>query len=226
MNEPMCLGKLSAAYADFCAERPLPDADVGSPVVERKGRAMRFLRDAVITILLLAIIAVTAAFVVVRRGGLAASAEPGRLERSVAGRLVRFAIPVDADRQQSPFGGQAAAWRQAREHYLDHCAVCHGRDAKGHTEMGANMYPKVPDLTSTQVQRRSDGALFHIIQNGIRWTGMPAWKNEHSPEETWQLVAFIRKAPTLAEADMKIEEPVPTTGETPAKEAPPHRHRH
>ena len=51
---------------------------------------MRFLRDAAITILLLAIVAVTAVFVVVRRGGLAASAEPGRLERSVAGRLVRL----------------------------------------------------------------------------------------------------------------------------------------
>ena len=187
---------------------------------------MRFLRDAVITILLLAIAAVTAAVVVVRGGGLSAGTEPGRLERSVAARLVRLAIPADADRQQSPLGGQAEVWRQAREHYLDHCAVCHGRDAKGHTEMGANMYPKVPDLTSTQVQRRSDGALFYIIQNGIRWTGMPAWKKEHSPEETWKLVAFIRKAPTLAEADMKIEEPVATTGEKPAKEAPPHRHRH
>ena len=187
---------------------------------------MRFLRDAAITILLLAIVAVTAAYVVVRRGGLAASAEPGRLERSVAGRLVRLAIPADAERLQSPLGEQAEVWRQAREHYLDHCAVCHGRDAKGHTEMGANMYPKVPDLTSTEVQRRSDGALFYIIQNGIRWTGMPAWKNEHSPEDTWKLVAFIRKSPTLAEADMKIDEPIATTGEKPAKSAPPHRHRH
>jgi mono/diheme cytochrome c family protein len=187
---------------------------------------MRFLRHAVITILLLAIAAVTAAVVVVRRGGLTASAEPGRLERSVASRLVRLSIPAEADRQQSPFGGQAEVWRQAREHYLDHCAVCHGSDAKGHTDMGANMYPKVPDMTSAEVQGRSDGALFYIIQNGIRWTGMPAWKNEHTPEDTWKLVAFIRKAPTLTEADMKIEEPVPTTPEKPAKEAAPHRHRH
>jgi mono/diheme cytochrome c family protein len=88
------------------------------------------------------------------------------------------------------------------------------------------MYPKVPDLTSTDVQRRSDGALFYIIQNGIRWTGMPAWKDEHSPEDTWKLVAFIRKAPTLTEADLKIDEPVATTGEKPAKESHPHRHRH
>jgi mono/diheme cytochrome c family protein len=187
---------------------------------------MRFLRDAVITILLLAIVAVTAAVVVVRRGGLSADTEPGRLERSVAARLVRLAIPAEADRQQSPLGGQADAWREAREHYLDHCAVCHGRDAKGNTAMGANMYPKVPDLTSTDVQRRSDGALFYIIQNGIRWTGMPAWKEEHSPEDTWKLVAFIRKAPTFTEADLKIEEPVATSGEKPATESHPHRHRH
>ena len=186
---------------------------------------MRFLRDALVTILLLAIVAIAAVILVVRRGGLAASAEPGRLERSVAGRLVRLAIPADAERLQSPLGEQAEVWRQAREHYLDHCAVCHGRDAKGHTEMGANMYPKVPDLTSTEVQRRSDGALFYIIQNGIRWTGMPAWKEEHSPEDTWKLVAFIRKAPTLTEADMKIEEPVATSGEKPSKEAHPHQHR-
>jgi len=195
------------------------------PGVERKGRAMRFLRDAMITILLLAIAAATVAFVVVRGGGLSAGTEPGRLERSVAARLVRLAIPAEADRQQNPVGGEAAVWREARAHYLDHCAVCHGRDAKG-TEMGANMYPKVPDLTSTQVQRRSDGALFYIIQNGIRWTGMPAWKDEHSAEDTWKLVAFIRKAPTLTEADMKIEAPVATTGERPAKEAQPHQHRH
>jgi mono/diheme cytochrome c family protein len=187
---------------------------------------MRFLRDALITILLLAIAAAATAFVVVRRGGLSAHTEPGRLERSVAARLVRLAIPAEADRQQSPLGGQADVWREAREHYLDHCAVCHGRDAKGHTDIGANMYPKVPDLTSTDVQRRSDGALFYIIQNGIRWTGMPAWKDEHSPEDTWKLVAFIRKAPTLTEADLKIDEPVATTGEKPAKESHPHRHRH
>ena len=186
---------------------------------------MRFLRDAMITILLLALAAATAAFLIVRGGGLSADTEPGWLERSMAARLVRLAIPAEADRQQNPLGGQADVWREARDHYLDHCAVCHGRDAKGNTDIGANMYPKVPDLTSTQVQRRSDGALFYIIQNGIRWTGMPSWKAEHSAEDTWKLVAFIRKAPTLTEADMKIEEPVATTGEKPAKEAHPHRHR-
>ena len=138
--------------------------------------------------------------------------------------MTLLAIPAEADRQQNPLGGRAEVWREARDHYLDHCAVCHGRDARGNTDIGANMYPRVPDLTSAEVQRRSDGALFYIIQNGVRWTGMPAWKAEHSPEDTWRLVAFIRKAPTLTEADMKIEETVATPGETHAKEPHPHRH--
>jgi mono/diheme cytochrome c family protein len=195
-------------------------------LAENEGRKMHFLRDALITIVLLAVAAAITAFIVVRRGGLAANAEPGPLERSIATRLVRLSIPADADRHQSPLSGQPDAWRQARDHFQDHCAICHGDDAKGHTEIGANMYPKVPDLTSAPVQARSDGALFHIIQNGIRWTGMPAWKAEHTPEQTWQLVAFIRKAPTLTASDLKIDKPAATTEEKKDHDKAPHHHRH
>jgi mono/diheme cytochrome c family protein len=81
------------------------------------------------------------------------------------------------------------------------------------------MYPRVPDFTSSDVQSRSDGALFYIIQNGVRWTGMPAWKGEHSPEDTWKLVAFIRKTPTLTDADLKRDE-------TAKPEPPAHQHQH
>jgi mono/diheme cytochrome c family protein len=188
---------------------------------------MRFLRDAVITIVLLGFIAAGIAFVIVRRGGLAADKEPGRIERTVAGQLVRLSIPPDAEQQQNPFAADADAWQDARAHYADHCAVCHGRDGKGNTEVGKNMYPRVPDLTRPEVQKRSDGELFYIIQNGVRWTGMPAWKNEHSAEESWKLVAFLRKAPTLTEADLQADEAVATSGKKPAANQPePHRHRH
>jgi len=64
------------------------------------------------------------------------------------------------------------------------------------------MYPKVPDLADARIQAMSDGALFHIIQNGVRWTGMPAWKREHSPEETWRLVSLIRKVPSLTPGEL------------------------
>jgi mono/diheme cytochrome c family protein len=195
---------------------------------------MRFLRDAVITIVLLALVAGAAVFLMLRRGALAANEEPGRLERSIASRLVRLSIPAEADRQSNPLGGDPDAWREVRDHYKDHCATCHGNDGRAHTEIGANMYPKVPDLTETEVQERSDGALFYIIQNGVRWTGMPAWKEEHSPDETWKLVALIRKLPTLTEADLQTEEQsaaqkpndhAPAQPDTHAPAQPDHEHR-
>jgi hypothetical protein len=48
---------------------------------------------------------------------------------------------------------------------------------------------------------------------------MPAWKGEHSPEDTWKLVAFIRKTPTLTDADLKRDE-------TAKPEPPAHQHQH
>lgn len=165
---------------------------------------MRFLRDAAITILLLGTICVIGAYAVVRNGGLAADDEPNQFERSVAGRLVRLSIPAEAEHQQNPYAAAPETWRDAREHFADHCAVCHGPDGRGQSEIGSKMYPRVPDLTASPVQNRSDGALFYIIQNGVRWTGMPAWKDEHSTEETWRLVSLIRKMPTLTEADFNV----------------------
>jgi plastocyanin len=44
--------------------------------------------------------------------------------------------------------------------------------------------------------------LFAVIQNGVRWTGMPAFRGEHTPDEIWQLVSFVRRVPQLSPADL------------------------
>jgi mono/diheme cytochrome c family protein len=163
---------------------------------------MRFLRDAAITILVLALVFGVLTYARIRAGGLSADAEPGALEKGVATRLVRLSIPPDAERATNPFAGDSGAWRTAADHYKDHCAICHGADGRGRTEMGENMYPKVPDLADATVQRLSDGALFSIIQNGVRWTGMPAWKREHAPEDTWRLVSLVRHVPSLTREEL------------------------
>ena len=93
--------------------------------------------------------------------------------------------------------------------------------------MGKNMYPKVPDLADARIQSLSDGALFYIIQNGVRWTGMPAWKTEHSPEETWRLVAFIRKMPSLTPQEIEsLKAPVEPEAQHPADHEHPDHHEH
>lgn len=188
---------------------------------------MRFVRDAIITMVLVALVIGGILYMQIRRGGLSADAQPGPVERAVARRLVGLSIPADAERQQNPFRNDATVWRSAVEHFQDHCAMCHGRDGRGKTEIGENMYPRVPDLAASTIQARSDGALFHVIQNGIRWTGMPAWKREHAAEDTWKLVSFIRKLPSVTARELdEAEKQMSSQPEHASKErAAPHQHK-
>lgn len=187
---------------------------------------MRFLRDAIITLALVTLVGGGILYMRIRDGGLSADAEPAALERAIATRLVRLSIPADAERQQNPFRDDANAWRSSFEHFQDHCAVCHGRDGRGKTDIGENLYPKVPDLAATTTQARSDGALFHIIQNGVRWTGMPAWKREHSPEDTWKLVSLIRRMPALTADELERigKELSSESQKVPGEQSKPHQH--
>jgi hypothetical protein len=64
--------------------------------------------------------------------------------------------------------------------------------------MGSGLYPKPPDLRHEETQKLSDGELFWIIENGVRFTGMPAFSTRHSsPDDSWKLVLFIRHLPQL-----------------------------
>jgi mono/diheme cytochrome c family protein len=190
---------------------------------------MRIMRDAVVTILALIVVLLAVGVLALRNGGLSADAQPGPFERAVAARALRLSIPNAAERQQNPFAADAQAWKSAADHFEDHCAVCHGADGHGKTEMGERMYPPVPDLSNADVQARSDGALFYIIQNGVRWTGMPAWKGEHTPEESWRLVSFIRKVPSLTTQDLEsagVDMSHPAGSHEHSPEEHEHEHEH
>jgi mono/diheme cytochrome c family protein len=63
------------------------------------------------------------------------------------------------------------------------------------------MYPRASDLTSKQVQSYSDQELFWIIQNGIRYTGMPAFRKTETPEHIWDLVNYVRTLPGEPQKD-------------------------
>jgi mono/diheme cytochrome c family protein len=45
--------------------------------------------------------------------------------------------------------------------------------------------------------------LFWVIKNGIKMTGMPAFGADMDDKEAWSVVAFVRKIPTVSEADFK-----------------------
>jgi mono/diheme cytochrome c family protein len=163
---------------------------------------VRFLRDALITLAIATTVLLVAGYVSLN-DLFFASAPPGPVETSLAGRARNLAIPSEARQARNPFAGQKDAWREALDHYAEHCESCHAYDGRGGGEVGRNLNPRTPDMALARTQQLTDGQLFYIIQNGVRWTGMPAWKGHHTPEESWKLVSFIRHIPSLTAADMR-----------------------
>src|SRR6266545_6919457 len=109
------------------------------------------------------------------RHGLSARDQPTALEAALARSMRRLAMPSTASTANNPVSFSDEILSEARAHFADHCALCHGNDGRGETQIGRNLYPKAPDMTSSATQSLSDGELFYIIKNGIRLTGMPAW---------------------------------------------------
>ena len=139
------------------------------------------------------------AWVLTRTDGFSTRAEPTMPERVIARAARRFAVPRGAREARNPLSFTPEAWSEARSHFADHCAICHGNDGRGNTEIGRNLYPKAPDMQLSDTQRLSDGELYWIIENGVRLTGMPAWGNGTADDaDTWKLVHFIRRLSELS----------------------------
>ena len=126
--------------------------------------------------------------------GLSARATPTAVEAVLARNVRHLAIPASARSAQNPLLDSPEDLRDARRHFADHCAICHANDGSGDTAFGAGLYPKPPDLRLPRTQDLTDGELFWIIENGVRFTGMPAFSSpDHEGQvETWKLVHFIR----------------------------------
>jgi mono/diheme cytochrome c family protein len=139
--------------------------------------------------------------------GVSAKAKPTSLEVVMARKARHMALPGAARALTNPVPASEENLRDARLHFADHCAICHGNDGSCDTMMGSGLYPKPPDLRHAETQNLSDGELFWIIENGVRFTGMPAFSSPHSsPEDSWKLVHFIRHLPQLtAEERLEME---------------------
>jgi cytochrome c553 len=133
------------------------------------------------------------------RRGFSAHDEPSRIEAWAARSARHWSTPADLRGERNPLPLTPQVLAEARAHWADHCASCHGNDGRGQTEIGKRMYPRAPDMTLPATQSLSDGELFSIIENGIRLTGMPGWGDgtAESGYGSWGLVHFIRHLPRL-----------------------------
>lgn len=141
-------------------------------------------------------------FYVKALGGFSARERPTAVEALVARTARNFALPGDAKDLRIPLEITPLLIAEARDHFADHCATCHGNTGDGHTMINEGLYPPAPDMRAATTQDLTDGELFYIIKNGIRLSGMPGWGGEASGN--WKLVAFIRHLPKLSEKELEL----------------------
>jgi mono/diheme cytochrome c family protein len=104
---------------------------------------------------------------------------------TIAGKDLKNPVPDDA--QSIALG---------KEHFQHHCQICHGMDGHGTgVPFAGKMSPPVANLSDKDVQEYTDGQLKLIIQNGIRFTGMPGFQGVLDEDEMWYLVRFLRHLP-------------------------------
>ena len=111
--------------------------------------------------------------------------------------------------------------------YREQCATCHGLHGLP-SSFGAEMYPDAPPLwqkhSNSEVVGVSDdppGETAWKVTNGIRLTGMPAYKKVLSETEIWQVSLLLANAdkPLPPEVVEMMKQPLPSPNSAPL-EAP------
>ena len=145
------------------------------------------------------------------RDGFSARDNPSWAEAFAARIARRLAVPA-IYAMKNPYPATPENLREAEAHFADHCASCHGNDGSGDTLFGRGLYPKPPDMRTSETQSKSDGELYYTIENGVRLSGMPAFgppgpardKDLGTDDaETWKLVLFIRHLPQITSEELE-----------------------
>ena len=109
-------------------------------------------------------------------------------ERSVAVRARNIHVPSDLSNPARVAAGAGL--------YNEMCSSCHLAPGMQKTEISQGLYPRAPELS--RGIGLTPGEEFWTIKHGIKMTGMAAWGRTHNDTLIWDMVAFLRKLPTLS----------------------------
>lgn len=115
---------------------------------------------------------------------------------------------IESEKKDSPFGTSEDVFESGAKIYRAQCAGCHG--TPGHDVAYAKyMYPSAPPLWKKHgnkgvvgVSDDEPGETYWRVANGIRLTGMPAFRHVLSDTEMWQVSLLLKNA------DKEMPDPV------------------
>ncbi len=113
-------------------------------------------------------------------------------------RLARMALNARVEKempQSVPVPANDTTYMAGAMVYNQHCALCHGAPGKPMPVIAKGMFPRPPQLfKGTGVTDDPAGETYWKVANGIRLSGMPAFKGALSDTEMWQVAVLLANA--------------------------------
>ncbi|MBA0089369.1 MAG: cytochrome c [Acidobacteria bacterium Pan2503] len=129
----------------------------------------------------------------------ATSASPMPLERRLARRALHAYLDklphpqpmVEADEPNLIAGSKV---------YKEQCVTCHGLPGEPKSAVSQGMFPAPPQLFhGVGVTDDEPWETYWKVENGIRMTGMPAFKGQIPEKEIWQVTMLVKNADKITE---------------------------
>jgi len=85
--------------------------------------------------------------------------------------------------------------------YREDCALCHGLPGGNQTAIAGGMFPKPPELFQGKGVTDDDPwESYWKVENGIRMSGMPAFKGHLTETQIWQVSVLVKNADKIPPA--------------------------
>lgn len=102
-----------------------------------------------------------------------------------------WVAPADARAVKNPIKKDPKVVSTGAESFRENCQVCHGIHGEGNGPTAKTLTIKPANFTDAKLMtKETDGSLFWKMSKGRG--AMPAWEDQLSETERWQLVVYIR----------------------------------
>jgi mono/diheme cytochrome c family protein len=178
--------------------KPQPSSDT---VVAPSHRRWSLLATCAVTLAIAALAGGLAAVVVIRAGwyDVGAIVQHWQPSFSMMEYAMRSSVRRNARGIATPPFTEALVRRGALV-YQRNCLQCHGAPGIEPDGIGLSMQP-LPGPLVHMMRRWRPNEVYWIISNGVKMSGMPAWRYRLSDDDLWAVTALVARLPSLSTQD-------------------------
>ena len=126
------------------------------------------------------------------------------LESTIAARAVRTRIAREMP-ATSPIPATESNLQAGARVYASNCAMCHGLPGENPPAFTTGMFPPPPQLFHGKgVTDDPVGETYWKVENGLRLTGMPGFRDTLSDDQVWEVTLLVWQADKLPPSVVEI----------------------